>query len=114
MLSILATHVLRSLGNIFCEKENALVEALCFYNRSLVLVDGPFLEINLACAKLCCDLARVSAWLGDRKEAEKHVKSVAVSISAIFGQYENEKVFRMEIWSNKHFHEISFHCIYLP
>ena len=74
-------HVSRSLGKV-CEKENALTEALQFYNRSLVQVDGLFLEINLARAELCYDLARVSAQLGDRKEAEKHARSVAVNISA--------------------------------
>ena len=84
LLSILAMHVLRSLGCI-CEKEMSLSEAVMFYTRSLNQLDGIFMDIHLTRADLHSDLVRVLLKLGKLEDAEKHAQHIARSKLAIFG-----------------------------
>ena len=84
LLSILAMHVLRSLGRI-CEQERSYSEAVMFYTRSLNHLDGIFMDIHLTRADLHSDLVRVLLKLGKSADAEMHAQHIARSKLAIFG-----------------------------
>ena len=88
-LTILAMHVLRALGYI-CEREGSLPEACRFYERSLMQLDGLFMDIHLARVDLHCDLARVLLQLGKTREAEEHYQRIAFSKLAIFGDHQDK------------------------
>ena len=87
--NILAMHVLRALGYV-CEREGHLPEACRFYERSLLQLDGLFLDIHLARVDLHCDLANVLVRLGKTREAEEHYECIAFSKLAIFGDHQDK------------------------